>query len=451
MFAKDTIVAPATPSGESALAVLRISGPGAASIAAAMRHGRPPLPRRAWHADFVALDGEVLDDAVFVFFPQPRSHTGDDILEISCHGNPFIVSKLLADCVARGCRMAEPGEFTRRAYLNGRLDLSEAEAVIDVIRARSDSALRNARRQLRGALGSRIQIMVESIVATCAAIEAYIDFPEEDLPAEDRAARSAEIRAVLGELRRLQATRRQGEFLRNGVRVVILGEPNAGKSSLFNRLAGRERAIVSAEPGTTRDFIEETVRLGPHGIRLVDTAGLRETCGGVEREGVERTLAQAEEADIHLLVLDATHPAPAFPEAVRARLGPENTVVALNKIDLSSAKTVVPPVPAAVVEVSALCGSGIEALKATLRELIDKMAPAAGEGDEVAVNTRHALALGEAISALERAESLLDGNSSSELIASELHTGSISLQSIVGPAADDALLDRLFASFCIGK
>lgn len=448
----DTIVAPATPPGESALAIVRVSGPRAAEIAAAQNRGRAPLPHHVWHGDYLSREGCVIDDVVLTWFAGPRSYTGEDVLEISSHGNPYIVRKLLDDLLARGCRMADAGEFTRRAFLNGRLDLTAAEAVMDVIRARSDRALEAARDQLRGALGRRVDRLVSNLLQCCAAIEAYIDFPEDDLPREDRARRRMEIAALRGEIEVLRATRRRGDLVRDGLRVVLLGAPNAGKSSLLNRLAGYDRAIVSDEPGTTRDFLEEPLLLGPHRIQMIDTAGLRESGGAVERAGVERSLERAEEADLIVLVVDATAPCPALPAAVMGRLESARAVLAVNKCDLPGRRFQwVGGRELFQVETSAQTGAGIDDLRRALIQRADALTGAGTNDEHIAVNVRHAVALADAAECLSRAERLVEDSGQLELVGSELRAAVAALGAIVGRIDHEEILDRLFASFCIGK
>jgi tRNA modification GTPase len=295
----ETIVALATPVGNAALAVVRASGPLAAVLAAEGPLGARRLsPRRVEHRDYHALDGRLVDDVVAVHFPAPRSYTGEDVLEISTHGNPFLVQRVIDDLCARGCRPARPGEFTQRAFLSGRMDLSQAEAVMDVIRARSDRSLELAQRQLRGEMGRRLAPLEAGLLQALAEVEAYIDFPEEDLPAEDRRRVVGRLEAVQAGVRELLATRRVGEWVREGIRTVIVGRPNAGKSSLLNRLVGYERALVSPEPGTTRDFLEEWVRVGPHVLRLVDTAGLNPLAKNeLEERGIALGERRAADAD----------------------------------------------------------------------------------------------------------------------------------------------------------
>ncbi len=448
----DTIVAPSTPPGESALAVVRVSGPLAAAIAASLRNGRPPPPRRAWHGAYRDGNGVPIDEIIGCLFAGPASYTGEDVLEVSCHGNPLIINRIVTDLHARGCRLAEPGEFTRRAFLAGRLDLAQAEAVIDVIRARSDRALEQAQRQLRGDLGRRVAEMAERLLQTCAAVEAYIDFPEEDLPPEDREARMAEVAALGAAMEQLGASRRHGDLLREGVRVVLLGEPNTGKSTLLNRFAGYERAIVSEEPGTTRDFLEEGVLLGPHRIRILDTAGLRPAPAAVERAGVARAEEQAALADLTLLVVDVTRPSPTLPGAILARLRADNCIVVANKSDLAPrAFGRIDGLDAPTVPVSALSGAGFDALRSTLIQLLDRMTGSGSHDEGVSVNARHEQALADARQALARARTLLASRGPLELVASELHTARDELGRITGQMEREDVLDRLFARFCIGK
>jgi tRNA modification GTPase len=459
----DTIAALATPAGTAALAIIRITGPDTARLAGELA-GSPPRARTARHADYRDRAGALVDDVLFTFFPEPRSATGEHVLEISCHGNPFIAQRILEDLLARGCRPAEPGEFTRRAFLNGRMDLSQAEAVMDVISARSERALAAANLQMRGALGRHMKPLIDGLVGVVASVEAYIDFPEEDLPPESRAAVRSAIAAVRLGCSQLLATRHYGDLLRDGIRTVIVGEPNAGKSSLLNRLVGRDRAIVSPEPGTTRDFIEERVVVGPHCLRLIDTAGLNPAPGAVERLGIAKSRECIAEADMIVLVLDATRPAPPFDLAIAERLTPERTILALNKADLLPAGSAdraqgtaaedgpfsraLSGLPA--IFISALTGAGVDALKAELIRRADSLRPSAGE-DAVVINARHAHALAMADECLGQSLAKLDANAASELLASDLRGALSALGEISGKIDNEAVLDRLFATFCIGK
>src|SRR5688572_26606595 len=291
----DMIAALATPAGTAALAVIRVSGEDTRGLAAKLLTS-PPRPRVARHTDYRDATGALLDDVILTFYEGPRSYTGEDALEISSHGNPFIAQKILEDMFARGCRPAEPGEFTQRAFLNGRMDLSQAEAVMDLIHARSERALTAANQQLRGSVGRRMNELIERLLGVLARIEAYIDFPDEDLPVEDRGFVIHEVVRLSTETDRLLATSHYGQLLRDGIKTVIVGEPNVGKSSLLNRLVGRDRALVSPEPGTTRDFIEERVIVGPHCLRLIDTAGLNPSPAPLEKLGIDKTRERLSEA-----------------------------------------------------------------------------------------------------------------------------------------------------------
>ncbi len=446
----DTIAALATPAGTAALAVLRVSGPDTAALAAALG-GAPPVPRAARHGDYRSRNGRLIDDVVFTFFRGPASYTGEDSLEISCHGNPFIAQKILEDLLARGCRAAEPGEFTQRAFLGGKMDLSQAEAVMDLIHARSEGALAAAQVLLRGGLGRRMAPLVDDLLGVLARVEAYIDFPDEDLPPEDRALVRASIHRIVLETNRLLATSHYGQLLRDGVKVVLAGAPNAGKSSLLNRLVGSERALVSPEPGTTRDFIEERVLIGPHCIRFIDTAGLNPEPGTIERLGIAKTKEKLEEADVVLLVVDLAEHAPApLPYPQLAAVAPERVILVFNKCDLME-RMGADPYPATWprVRVSALTGMGIEAL----RERIVKTAEACRQDpvDLIAINVRHARALESARSCLQAADVRLEHDGPVELVASDLREVLAAFGEITGRIDNERMLDQLFATFCIGK
>jgi len=447
----DTIAALATPVGTAALAVVRVSGPDCAGLASAI-FGRPLPARVATHADYRDLDGHTVDDVLATFFSGPRSYTGEDALEIASHGNPFIAQSIIQDLLKRGCRAAEAGEFTRRSFLNGRMDLTQAEAVMDLIHARGERALAAANQQLRGSLGRHLEILTEGLLLVLARVEAYIDFPDEDLPPEDRRIVEDELTRVLRGTDRLLATRRYGELLRDGVKTVIIGEPNAGKSSLLNRLVGHDRALVSPEPGTTRDFIEERLIIGAHCLRLIDTAGLNPSPAPLEKLGIEKTLARADEADLFLWVVDASRPCPSLPEAVAARLTPANTLILLNKCDLLSGSPPVAkaPVPLPCLPLSALPGEGFDALADAIVQRADAFRQDQGE-DLIAINSRHADALRRAREGLETALVQLTAHGPTELLASDLRGALAALGEIAGKIDNERMLDHLFATFCIGK
>ncbi|HMD61657.1 MAG TPA: tRNA uridine-5-carboxymethylaminomethyl(34) synthesis GTPase MnmE [Opitutaceae bacterium] len=448
----DTIAALATPAGTAALATIRVSGPDSARLAREIL-GRAPEARVATHADYADRAGSVVDDVVATLFAGPNSYTGEDSLEISCHGSPFIAKKILGDLLARGCRAAGPGEFTQRAFLNGRMDLSQAEAVMDLISARSERALSAARQLLRGALGRHMAELVDGLLGALATVEAYIDFPDEDLPPEDRVRLRERVSAVLRGTELLLATERTGALLREGIRTVILGEPNAGKSSLLNRLVGSERAIVSPEPGTTRDFIEERVSVGAHGLVLIDTAGLSPGATGIEMLGIEKTLESAHGADLFLLVLDATRPTPPLPPALSIGINELNTIVVLNKADLLAEgrpPAAVPPPGLAAVAVCSLDGAGFGTLLEEMARLADGIQTTVGE-EGIAINVRHAHFLAEARACLEEALVKIEGAGPAELLASDLRGALGALGEVSGKVDNERMLDQLFAAFCIGK
>lgn len=451
---QETIAALATPVGTAALAVVRVSGPGSAGLARRI-FSKEPHPRVSRHADYRSLSGELLDDVVYTFYAGPRSYTGEDALEISCHGNPFIAQRILEDLFARGCRAAAPGEFTQRAFLGGRIDLSQAEAVMDVIHARSERALAVAQQQLRGALGRKMAALIDELVDALARTEAYIDFPDEDLPAEDRGLVGQMVASVLRGTDELLATSHYGELLRDGVRTVIIGEPNAGKSSLLNRLVGEERALVSAEPGTTRDYIEARLLLGGHCLRLIDTAGLNALPQPLERLGIAKTLEQASVADLFLVVLDVAHPAFVLPESLAGHLRADNTLVVLNKVDLLPEEGQASDLPACLggfpqIRVSALSGAGFPVLEAAVVRAVDAFQRQVG-GEAIAINARHAGALAEARSRLRAVLAQLQSSGAVELLASDMRGALDALGEISGRVDNERMLDRLFSTFCIGK
>ncbi len=446
----ETIAALATAAGTAAIALVRISGPEAGRLAREIGPS-PPAARRAVHTGYRTQAGEWVDDVLATFFPGPHSYTGEDLLEISCHGSPFIAQKILEDLLARGCRPAGPGEFTQRAFLHGRMDLTQAEAVMDLIHARSERALAAAHQLLRGALGRRMNELTDRLLGVIARVEAYIDFPEEDLPPEDRAGVQQALQALAADTEQLLATRRYGELLRDGVKTVIVGAPNAGKSSLLNRLVGHERALVSAEPGTTRDFIEERIVVGPHCLRLIDTAGLNSNPGTIEKMGIEKSLERIAEADLIMLVLDSSTPLPYLPKALIDRLIPGRSLVVINKIDLAPV-LVAPPfiTTLPVVRVSALSGEGIDGLVSEITNLCDSLLTNDKE-DFISINARHSDSLTRAKSGLQNALGKITTGGPIELLASDLRETLASYGEIVGKIDNERILDQLFATFCIGK
>lgn len=438
----DTIAAIATAFGEGAVALLRLSGPRAQEIADGLWTGKHPvasLPSRQATLGALRENGEKLDDVLLTVFRAPNSYTGEDVVEIACHGGILVTRTILGALLRAGARAAEPGEFTRRAYRHGKLDLTQAEAVMDVVRAQTSLALRAAREQLGGALGARIRGARAALLETQAQIEATLDFPEEDIAPETGAILRARVAGVLADARALLATARQGRVLREGLRTVIFGEPNVGKSSLLNRLLGFERAIVSARPGTTRDVIEETIVLQGIPVRLLDTAGLRESDDEIEQAGMERTRRAVDGADLVLHVVDASRPAPDFTPESR-------TILVLNKCDLGEDPSWT---GLGDVRISCSTGEGLEALGAAIADRA--LHGAAQEDWAISINARHQACLERATAALQSALGGLDTQRSLDLVAEDLRAGMEAIGDIVGRPDTEDLLGLIFGQFCIGK
>lgn len=448
---KDTIAAISTPAGESAIASVRLSGPGCTGLARAV-FGAGEIPaRRMNYGIYRDLCASAVDDAAFCLYIAPASYTGEDMLEIFPHGNPFILRKILEDLARRGARLAEPGEFTRRAFLNGKMDLSQAEAVARVIGARSDAALSAARRQLGGEIGRRIGELSSRVLDMKALVEAYIDFPDEDLPAEDSGRLAAEAGAVCAEMARLADTSRCDALLHDGMRVAIAGAPNAGKSSLMNALLGRSRSIVSPAAGTTRDFIDDRIMIGEFSAILTDTAGLRPGGGEIENEGMRRACEKVAECDICLLVLDSAAGVPELPGEILADR--KKCIAVLNKCDLPDSDAErFSGILEGVESVKVSCANleGIDALKGAMRNFAQSRLSGLGACD-VTVGARHAEALRRAIASLESARGKIASSAPAELAASDLSEALSALGEIVGRTDCEDVLDRIFSKFCIGK
>jgi tRNA modification GTPase len=438
--APDTIYAPATAAGRAAIAIIRLSGPAAGAALVALC-GALPLPRVARHVRLVdPTSGEPIDDGLALWFTGPRSVTGEDVAELHVHGSRAVLAAIIAALRRHGLRLAEPGEFTRRAFLNGKLDLTQAEAIADLTAAETEAQRRQALRQLDGRLGALYRGWSERLLRLLAHLEAAIDFPDEDLPPEIEARVATDTQLLAREIAAHLADGNCGERLRDGIAVAILGPPNAGKSSLLNQLARREAAITSPVAGTTRDVIEVAVDLAGYPVVLADTAGLRDSADLIEQEGLRRALARAEAADLRLFVFDATRPEDAA--GAEQWPGPDTLVVA-NKSDLMPK-----PSPAlrgeGALSVSALTGAGIGDLVAVLAgriaERYDGAAP-------VLTRARHREALEIAEDALHRSLAA----PLPELRAEDLRLAWRSLGHITGRVDVEDLLDVIFADFCLGK
>ncbi len=429
--------------------MVRVSGPAVPTIAAALLGGLPP-PRQATFRRFRADDGSVLDEGIALFFPAPHSFTGEDVLELQGHGGPVVMDLLLARVLELGTRPARPGEFSERAFLNDKLDLAQAEAIADLIASDTAAAARAALRSLRGEFSQRVHDLVEGLIELRMYVEAAIDFPEEEI---DFLA-DGMIAARLGELRErlsaLQAVAGQGRLLRDGMTVVIAGRPNAGKSSLLNHLAGREAAIVTAIPGTTRDVLREHISIDGMPLHVIDTAGLRDSDDPVEREGIRRAWAEIEAADRILMVVDDRLGLTAEEKKLRERL-PANTPVTVlfNKIDLSGRSPLVRDGEWGVeILLSAKTETGLELLLAHLKSCVGYQG---GEEGTFVARRRHLEALERARAALERAAYQLEEVRAGELVAEELREAQNALAEITGEFTSEDLLERIFSSFCIGK
>lgn len=436
-IARDTIAAVATPAGKGGIGVVRVSGPQVAGIARAIL-GSVPAPRHATFASFRDAQGERIDQGIALYYPAPHSYTGEPVLELQGHGGPVVMQHLLRACLDAGARLAEPGEFTRRAFLEGKLDLAQAEAVADLIDAASREAARSALRSLSGEFSTAVRALLAELIELRALTEAMLDFPEEEVDRLHRDDAAVRLAAVRGALEAVLVKSRQGSLLRAGIHAVLAGAPNVGKSSLLNRLAGEERAIVTPVPGTTRDSLREPIELDGVPLVLVDTAGMRESGDEVERRGMERTQLELSRADLVLAVAEAGASEP--PIASAAGDAAAARIVVYNKIDLAPG-FVAPP---GAVAVSAKTGEGLDCLRKSILEAAGWSAT--GEGVFLA-RERH-------LRALERARARLQAAGEQrawELFAEELRLAQDALASITGEFSSDDLLGEIFARFCIGK
>jgi tRNA modification GTPase len=442
----DTIAAIASAPGAAGIGVVRVSGPGVPAIAQALL-GRAPQPRHAHLATFRDGDGTLIDRGLLLHFPAPHSYTGEHVLELQGHGSAVLLDLLLRRVCVLGARLARPGEFTERAFLNGKLDLAQAEAVADLIAARSEAGARAALRSLDGAFSQRVQALLDALVALRVHVEAAIDFPEEEIDFLADPALARQLEAVRLQLGDLLGETRRGVRLTDGLKVAIVGRPNAGKSSLLNALAQSERAIVTPVAGTTRDVLREAVNLDGVLLELADTAGLRHTEDEIEREGVRRAHGELARADLALLVTDATH-AEADLELIAGLPANIARLVLVNKIDLDGlparrdSRAGLPQL-----WLSVRTGEGLDLLRAELKA---RAGAAGGEG-AFSARRRHVAALERVQAHLDHAAAALAAPRAGELAAEDLRQAQHALGEITGSYSSDDLLGAIFGSFCIGK
>lgn len=455
LYFPDTIAAQATPSGRGGIGIIRISGPDAPAIACKLSQRKHEFkPRFAHFHQFFAEDGTVIDEGLVLYFPAPNSFTGEDVVELQGHGGPVVLSALLRAVIDQGARLAKPGEFSERAFLNEKLDLAQAEAIADLIDAASEQAARSAVRSLQGAFSLEIRNLVDQLTQLRMYVEAAIDFPEEEIDFISDGKIAADLDRIYSQLQQVFQEANRGVLLKEGMRVVLAGRPNAGKSSLLNALAGRESAIVTPIAGTTRDLLREHIHIDGMPLHIIDTAGLRDSADEVEQEGIRRAWQEIEQADRVLLLLDATDSAETDPEMIWpdfvARLRSSSAITVIrNKIDLScEAPGIQQTAATPVIRLSAATGEGIDILRDHLKEVMGFQT--AAEGGFTA-RQRHIDALNQAFSALEAGKLQLQVHGAAELLAEDLRAAQEALGEITGEVTPDDLLGKIFSTFCIGK
>ena len=453
----DTIVAIATPLGEGGLAVIRLSGAHAFAIAdkcfspVGESSAKPSVaPTHTIQYGKIIRDEKVIDEVLLAVLRAPRTFTREDTVEISCHGGLLPAKLVLDTLLANGARMAEPGEFTKRAFLNGRIDLAQAEAVADVIHSRTELALAAANEQLAGKLSQRINQLRDDLMLTLAHVEAHIDFPDEDISPDTKEKLLQRLEDGISFMDELLRTANEGQILRRGIRVAIVGRPNAGKSSLLNQLLGRDRAIVSPIAGTTRDTIEETANIRGLPVIFIDTAGLREARDEIEVEGIRRSRESLAAAEFILHVLDASEPLTSADEIYLKEFADKKRILVRNKTDLPVKLNLHADASASVIDMCSLSGQGIETLKDAIKTLV-WAGEIKAEMLQVAINSRHQDALNRARFTARQATDALRDGMTLELVAMDLRIAANAVGEIVGKTTTEDLLDSIFSAFCIGK
>lgn len=461
MNGQDTICAISTPPGEGAIGMVRISGPDAIRIAQQVFRKKPPgslekLPSHTIHYGLVInpATGEVLDEALLSILRRPRTYTREDMVEMTCHGSPLLLTQVVALLLKSGARLADPGEFTKRAFLNGRIDLTQAEAVLDMIQAKTNASLKVSMEQLQGGLGREIKVIQDQLLAMLTHVEANIDFSEEDLQVISLEDVKKNLAEVLAHIRKLLKGWEGGRILREGMAMAIVGRPNVGKSSLLNALLQQERAIVTPTPGTTRDVLEEWANIRGIAVKFMDTAGLREANDPVEQEGVRRAKEAVERSHMALLVMDASQPLQDDDRALMDFMEKKKKILVLNKTDLPrriQEKNIKERLPgASLVRVSATQRMGLEHLLDVIRDEVFHGSIVMGETPLV-VSSRHRAVIEKAHEAVGRAISVTQSGLSGEFLALEIRAAMNHLGELIGTTTTDDLLDRIFSQFCIGK
>ena len=444
---EDTIVAISTPPGRGGIGIVRLSGPAARTIAEPLLKLRHPLaPAQARFAEILDNTGETLDEAIVTWFQKPHSYTSEDVIEIAAHGSPILLDHILRQCLAAGARLAEPGEFTQRAFISGRLDLTQAEAVHDLIEATTLHQARLAAQQLGGGLSRQIAPIKQQLTALIATLEAGIDFAEDDIDTLPTSEITTRIESIQNPLTALEQSFSYGRIVREGFTLAIVGRPNVGKSSLFNRLVERDRAIVTAAPGTTRDLVTEHISLDGIPVQLIDTAGLRESTDEAESIGIAKSREALAEANVVLVVLDATTPIHAEDEAALAALENRHYLLVINKIDLANP---IPHTNHPTLRTSARTGQGIPELRQAILSLLTKEAPS-GE-TAILTNLRQQQAVTATLTALNRAKTAAANKIPHEMILLDLYEALHALDALTGTTTTDDILNLIFSKFCIGK
>ena len=453
MSQQDTIAAVATPPGRGGVGIVRVSG-ALCKILAKKLLGITPTPRYAHYLPFLDVQGEVIDEGLALYFPSPNSFTGEDVLEFQGHGGPVLLDRLLENLLQLGVRLAQPGEFSQRAFLNDKLDLAQAEAIADMIDATSRQAANNALKSLQGVFSQKVHALVDKLIYLRMYVEAAIDFPEEEIDFIGDGKVKEDLNAIIKQLEAVKNEAQQGFLMREGMNVVLAGRPNAGKSSLMNALAGYDKALVTEIAGTTRDVLKEHIHLDGMPLHLIDTAGLRETEDLVEQLGVERAWQEIEKADRILLLVDAQEttsldPLEIWPEFVKRLPHPERLTLVRNKIDLTAEAPVAdlstsPP----VIRIAAKQLVGVDNLRKHLKEVMGFQNTTEGG---FSARRRHLDALQRASQVIHKGKLQLELNGAGELLAEDLRSAQESLAEITGQFTADDLLGKIFGEFCIGK